>query len=115
MIRFPTPGKKRNILSNMCSATYGDHNVIYRAHKKLCEVQFLKMYRFLQYKRCSYEVPGMILLRDLEEVMRLDRSKDVSVHVSTCTKLRFQCINVNYVEGVALKDVCVFTFRRKNE
>jgi hypothetical protein len=27
----------------------------------------------------------MILLRDLKGDMRLDRSKDVSVHVSTCT------------------------------
>jgi len=31
---------------------------------------------------CGYEVTGMILLRDLKGTMRLDRSKDMSVHVS---------------------------------
>jgi hypothetical protein len=33
---------------------------------------------------CGYEVPGMILLRDLMGAMRLGRSKDMSVHVLTC-------------------------------
>jgi hypothetical protein len=37
------------------------------------------------HRRCDYEVPGMILLRNLQGAMRLDRSKDMSVHVSTCT------------------------------
>jgi hypothetical protein len=32
----------------------------------------------VQYMRCDYEVPGMVLLRGLH------RSKDISVHVSTC-------------------------------
>jgi hypothetical protein len=31
------------------------------------------------YTWCSYEVPGMTLLRDLKRSMRLDRSKDKSV------------------------------------
>jgi hypothetical protein len=33
----------------------------------------------------GYEVPGMILLRKLQGAMRLERSKDMSVRVSTCT------------------------------
>jgi hypothetical protein len=33
----------------------------------------------------GYEVAGVILLRCLNGAMRLDRSKDMSVHVSTCT------------------------------
>jgi hypothetical protein len=33
----------------------------------------------------GYEVSGMILLRDLNGAMRLDRSIDLSVHISTCT------------------------------
>jgi hypothetical protein len=31
---------------------------------------------------CSYEVPGMVLLRDLMGAKRLDCSKNMSVHVS---------------------------------
>jgi hypothetical protein len=34
---------------------------------------------------CGCEVYRIILLRDLKGAMRLDRSKDMSVHVSTCT------------------------------
>jgi hypothetical protein len=37
----------------------------------------------------DYEVPGMTLLRDLKGAMRLDLSKDMSVHVSTCTSCNF--------------------------
>jgi len=32
----------------------------------------------------GYEVLGIISLRNFKEVMRLDRSKDMSVRVSTC-------------------------------
>jgi hypothetical protein len=35
------------------------------------------------------EVPGMILLRDLQGAVRLDRSKNVFVHVSTCASYDF--------------------------
>jgi len=34
----------------------------------------------------------MILLRDLKGVMRLDRSKDMSMHVSTCTSYDFSAL-----------------------
>jgi hypothetical protein len=37
-----------------------------------------------RYTLCGYEVPGTILLSYLKEAMRLDRSKDVFVHISTC-------------------------------
>jgi hypothetical protein len=33
--------------------------------------------------RGGYEVAGMILFRDLKGAMRLDRSKDMSKHLST--------------------------------
>jgi hypothetical protein len=33
---------------------------------------------------CGYEVPGMILLSFLKGAMRLNHSKDMSVHVLTC-------------------------------
>jgi len=39
--------------------------------------------RITHYGGC--EVRGIILLRDLKEAMRLGHSKDMSVHVSTCT------------------------------
>jgi hypothetical protein len=38
---------------------------------------------------CGYEVAGMILLHDLKGAMSLDCSKDMSVHVSTCTSYDF--------------------------
>jgi len=41
---------------------------------------------------CGYEVPIMILLRDLKGTVRLDRSKYISVHVSTCTKYDFNTL-----------------------
>jgi hypothetical protein len=34
---------------------------------------------------CGCEVPGIILLRDLKGAVRLDRSKFMSLQVSTCT------------------------------
>jgi len=40
---------------------------------------------YMCYKRCGYEVPGMILLLYLNGVLRVVRSSDMSVHVSTCT------------------------------
>jgi hypothetical protein len=40
----------------------------------------------------GYEVPGMILLRDLKGAMRLDRSKDMSMRVSTCTNYYFNAL-----------------------
>jgi hypothetical protein len=36
-----------------------------------------------EYTWCDYEVPGIILLRDLKEAMRLDRRTDTSMYVST--------------------------------
>jgi len=39
-----------------------------------------------------YEVPGMILLRDLEGSVRLNCSKDMSVHVSTFTSYDFNAL-----------------------
>jgi hypothetical protein len=38
---------------------------------------------------CGYEVPGIVLLRDFTGSMRFDRSKDMSVHVTTCTSYDF--------------------------
>jgi len=34
---------------DVCRATSSAHIEMYRTHKKLCEVQCLKMYRFLQH------------------------------------------------------------------
>jgi hypothetical protein len=41
---------------------------------------------------CDYEVPGMILLRDLMGVMQLDCSKGMSVHVSICINHDFNAL-----------------------
>jgi len=38
------------------------------------------------------EVVGMTLLRDLKGAMRLHHSKDMSVHVSTCTSYDFNTL-----------------------
>jgi hypothetical protein len=48
--------------------------------------------RNLKYTQCGYEVPRMILMHDLKGAMRLDRSKDMSVHVSTCTSYDFNAL-----------------------
>jgi hypothetical protein len=48
-------------------------------------------------KKCGYDVPGIILLRDLKVAMRLNRAKGISVHVSTFTI---------YYLNVLVLDVC---------
>jgi len=56
----------------------------------------------------------MILLRHLKEAIRLDRSKDMSTHVSNSHQLRFQSINDNCVEVVALiRRVCFYVSFQK--
>jgi hypothetical protein len=41
---------------------------------------------------CGYDVPGMFLLRDLKGSMRLDRSKNMSVHISICVSYDFNTL-----------------------
>jgi hypothetical protein len=41
------------------------------------------------YTWCGYEVPGTILLHHLKGAMQLDHSKDMFVHISTCTGCDF--------------------------
>jgi hypothetical protein len=41
---------------------------------------------------CGYDVPAIILFRDLKETVRLDRSKDMSAHVLTCTNYNFNAL-----------------------
>jgi hypothetical protein len=43
---------------------------------------------------CGYEVHGMNLFRDLKEVMRLYRCKDMPVHVSTCINYDFNTLTL---------------------
>jgi len=54
------------------------------------------------YTWCGCEVPGMILLHNLKGAMRLDRSKDMSVHVFNLRPLWFHRINSSCLEVVAL-------------
>jgi hypothetical protein len=49
------------------------------------------MYKYVHIL-CGYEVYGMILLRDLKKAMRLERSKHISVHVSTCISYDFKIL-----------------------
>jgi hypothetical protein len=49
---------------------------------------------------CSCEVLGMILLRNFNGAMRLDRSKDMSVHVSA-----FASYDFNALTPVAWKSI----------
>jgi len=44
----------------------------------------------------------MILLRDLKRAMRFNRSKDISVHVSTWARYGYKHINASCVEVVTL-------------
>jgi len=39
-----------------------------------------------------YEFPELVLMLDLKGVMRHERSKDMSVHVSTCTSYDFNAL-----------------------
>jgi len=43
---------------------------------------------------CDYEVPGMVLLRGLKGAVPFDCSKDMSVHVSTCTNYDFNALTL---------------------
>jgi hypothetical protein len=56
---------------------------------------------------CGYEVPGMILLHDLEGATRLDHSKDISVHV--CAML------CEAYGGEAVKESSVFEWHKRFE
>jgi hypothetical protein len=56
----------------------------------------------LPFISCGYEVHGIILLRNLKGAVRLDRGKDMSVHVSTCTSYHFRVFNPSCVQVVAL-------------
>jgi hypothetical protein len=40
----------------------------------------------------GYEVPGMILLSDLEGIMQLDHSKDMAVHFATFASYNFNTL-----------------------
>jgi hypothetical protein len=55
----------------------------------------------------------VLLLRDLEGAMRLERNKDISVHVSTCSDYDFNTLASSYVEVVYLIRCVLFQFRRK--
>jgi len=52
---------------------------------------------------CGYEVPGMILSRNLQGVIRLDRSEDVCACFNL-HQLRCQRINASY----GANKMCVF-------
>jgi len=45
------------------------------------------------YTKYGYEVHGIILLRDLKGALTLERSKYMSVHVSTCTSYNFNSLS----------------------
>jgi hypothetical protein len=62
---------------------------------------------------CGYEVPGTILLRDSKGAMRLDRSKDTSVHVSTCTNYDVKASNARCVEAEALMTRLCFSSQKR--
>jgi len=55
-----------------------------KPHKDACQICLFTW--------CGYEVSGMILLRHLKGAVRLDRSKDKSVHVSTCASRDFNAL-----------------------
>jgi len=64
----------------------------------------------------GYEVLGMILLRDLKGAMRLDRSKDMSVRVSTCNSYDFNALtSASCVDVVALMRRVCFYVSLQNE
>jgi hypothetical protein len=46
---FPSTWWETEYRLDVCRASNGAHTEIYRAHEKLCEIQCLKMYRFIQY------------------------------------------------------------------
>jgi hypothetical protein len=41
---------------------------------------------------CGNKVPGMILLHHFKKAKRFDHSKDIPVHVSTCTSYDFKAL-----------------------
>jgi len=64
---------------------------------------------------CGYEVPGTILLRNVKTAMQRKRSKDMSVHASTCTS--YDLAHERQLCGSCGADMtcCVPTSRHKNE
>jgi hypothetical protein len=65
--------------------------------------------------RCGCEVPGMILLLYLKGAKRLESSKDMSVHVSTCTRHDFNALTPVVCGSCGAYETCVSTSSRKNE
>jgi len=55
----------------------------------------------------SYEVTGMILLRDLHGIMRLHRRRDMSVHVSTYISYDFNAL-IPVLRMLCRGKTCVF-------
>jgi len=55
----------------------------------------------------DYEVPGMILLRDLKGAVRLDCSKNMFAHISPCTTYDFNALTLLCLSCGADK-TCVF-------
>jgi hypothetical protein len=76
--------------------------------EKYFELQFQESVKYMEWL-CFL---GKILLHDLKGAMRLDCSKDMSVHVCACfsfRQLRFQRISASCVEVVALiRPVCFY-------
>jgi hypothetical protein len=56
----------------------------------------------IDYIRCGYEVPGMILFLYLKGAKQLDRSKDMPVPFFNSQQLRLQSINTNCMAVVVL-------------
>jgi hypothetical protein len=57
----------------------------------VCVCVYIYIYIYI-YIWCGYEVSGIILSHRLKGAMRLNHSKYMSVHVSTCTKYDFNAL-----------------------
>jgi hypothetical protein len=55
----------------------------------------------------TYEIPEIILLCDLKGTVQLDCSKDMSVHVSSCTSYDFNTL-MPVVWSCGTDKMCVF-------
>jgi hypothetical protein len=52
----------------------------------------LEIVYFFHHRKCGYDVPGMILSRNLMGAMRLDHGKNMAIHVSTCLSYNFNAL-----------------------
>jgi len=91
-----------------------DHVLLYIPKIFSPDFSFVLSYLFEErYTWSGYEVPGMVLSRDLKGAMRLGCSKDMSVHASTCNTYDSHTLMRVVWKMWHLRDMCLYVSLQK--